>query len=95
MRKRKSKYPKASDRVRCRYIPEWGVAIAYSPLFRDTVVLNQLSYLIWRLCDGTRTQKELKSKLEKLFTGPQSSSARIAHELNNALDRMRETYLVE
>ena len=87
--------PKVNRRVRCRYLPEWGLAMAYSPMLHENVQLNQVAYLILSLCDGTHDIQYMKDLLNKHFEGPFINKKVISNDINNILVRFQQTGLIE
>jgi hypothetical protein len=67
--------------------------LLYRPTTHKAIHLNPMAATIWKLCDGTRTVKDLVDCLGAAFPAANSS---IAHDVQEAIDQLlREGALIE
>jgi coenzyme PQQ biosynthesis protein PqqD len=67
--------------------------LLYRPTTHQAIHLNGTAAAIWKLCDGTRTVKDLVDCLAAEFPDAKSS---IAHDVQEAIDQLlRDGALIE
>ena len=70
-----------------------GEILLYRPSTHKAIHLNGTAAVIWRLCDGTRTVKDLVDCLVAEFP---DAKPRIARDVQEAIDQLlREGALIE
>lgn len=93
-RQREQETYRRNPAVRCRFLPEWGAAICYSPGIRGMVGMSTTTYLIWRLCDGQHTIADIQDIMADNFFDPSHSRNAVRGEVIPILAALSRTLLV-
>lgn len=85
---------RTNPNVRCRFLREWGVAIAYSPEIRAVLAVDPFGYLIWKLCDRARSPEDILSIALGWFQDGHTSGDTIAEHVRLALDMLTRSRML-
>ena len=77
-----------SPEARTRYLEEFGSSFLYLPSAGETVSLDPIGSLLWKLCDGRRDLKEVCQEVEVLWQDQGISETQIRTDVENFVSRL-------